>query len=162
MRADLDRFRRELNTDYIDIMLLHCVTDPAWPQTHQGAMDVISEAREQGIVRTHGTSCHTLGALRAAAKNDWVQVDLARINPAGAVMDADTPTVLAVLREMKAKGKGIIGMKVLGAGQLAGHADECFQWNLAQDCVDCFTLGMDSVGQFTNTVRQIRAASVRA
>lgn len=161
MRADLDRFRRELNTDYIDIMLLHCVIDPNWPTTHQGAMDVISEAREKGIIRTHGTSCHSLGALQAAAKSDWVQVDLARINPAGAVMDADTPTVLAVLREMKAKGKGIIGMKVLGAGQLSAHADECFQWNLAQDCVDCFTLGMDSVGQFTDSVRQIRAASVR-
>ena len=161
MRAALDRYRRELNTDYIDIMLLHCMEDPNWPQTHRGAMDVISEAREQGIVRSHGTSCHTLGALQAAAKTDWVQIDLARINPAGAVMDADTRTVLGVLREMKASGKGIIGMKLLGAGQLSDHADECFQWNLAQDCVDCFTLGMESQEQFLSSVKQIRSASVR-
>ena len=161
MRADLDRYRRELGTDYIDIMLLHCMTDPHWNVTHAGAMDVISEAREKGIIRTHGVSCHSFGALQTAAASDWVQVDLARINPAGAVMDAPTPKVLEVLRDMKAKGKGIIGMKVLGAGQLADHADEAFQWNLAQECVDCFTLGMENAGQLQSALKQIPAASVR-
>ena len=161
MRADLDRFRLELGTDYIDILLLHCLTDGDWPERRKGAMDVISEAREKGIVRTHGVSCHSIEALRTAARTDWVQVDLARINPAGAVMDADPATVLAVLREMKAKGKGIIGMKILGAGQLSRRADECFQFALAQDCVDCFTLGMESPAQFNATTKQIAAASVR-
>lgn len=161
MRADLDRFRREIGTDYLDIMLLHCVTDRDWPERKKAAMNVISEAREQGIVRTHGVSCHSLAALKTAAASDWVQVDLARINPSGAAMDADPATVLRILREMKAKGKGIIGMKVLGAGALAGRADEAFQWNLAQDCVDCFTLGMVSEAQFQSTLKQIPAASVR-
>ena len=162
MRADLDRFRRELNTDYIDILLLHCMTDPDWPERKKAAMDVISEARERGIVRTHGVSCHSLEALRPAAHTDWVQVDLARINPTGAQMDADPATVLAVLRDMKAKGKGIIGMKILGAGALKNRADECFQYALGLDCVDCFTLGMESVDQFRTTLRQIPAASTRA
>ncbi len=162
MRADLDRFRREIGTDYLDIMLLHCMTDDDWPERKKAAMNVISEAREKGIVRTHGVSCHSLGALKAAAASDWVQVDLARINPAGAAMDANPATVLPILREMKAKGKGIIGMKVLGAGALAGKADEAFQWNMAQDCVDCFTLGMTSETQFASTLKQIPAASVRA
>ena len=31
MREHIDRFRRELNTDYIDILLLHAVMDPQWP-----------------------------------------------------------------------------------------------------------------------------------
>ncbi len=69
MRADLDRFRRELGTDYIDILLLHCMLDDDWPERKKGAMAVLFEAREKGLIRTHGTSCHTLGALRAAAKN---------------------------------------------------------------------------------------------
>lgn len=162
MRSDIDRFRREIGTDYMDIMLLHCMTDDDWPERKKAAMNVISEAREKGIVRTHGVSCHSLGALKAAAASDWVQVDLARINPAGAAMDADPGTVLPILREMKAKGKGIIGMKVLGAGALAGKSDEAFQWNMAQDCVDCFTLGMTSETQFQSTLKQIPAASVRA
>jgi aryl-alcohol dehydrogenase-like predicted oxidoreductase len=162
MRSDLDRFRKELNVDYLDILLLHCMTDPDWPEDKKAAMDVISEAREKGIVRTHGVSCHSLEALKTAARTDWVQVDLARINPTGASMDADPATVLKVLREMKARGKGIIGMKILGAGALRERADECFQYALAQDCVDCFTLGMESVEEFQRTLKQIPAASVRA
>ncbi len=161
MRADLDRFRRELKTDYIDILLLHCMMDDDWPDRKKGAMAVISEAREKGIVRTHGTSCHTLGALKTAAKTPWVEVDLARINPAKVAMDSDPATVLAVLKEMKAAGKGIIGMKIFGAGALRGKPDEALQFALAQDCVDCFTIGTESRAELEDLFRKIPAASVR-
>ena len=89
MRADLDRFRKELGTDYLDICLMHCVTEADWTDRFRGAMDVLSEAKQKGIIRTHGCSCHTIEALRAAAKSSWVEIDLARINPIGAYMDAD-------------------------------------------------------------------------
>ncbi|MCW5964130.1 MAG: aldo/keto reductase [Bryobacterales bacterium] len=161
MKADLDRYRRELNTDYLDIMLLHCMMSDTWPEERRGAMEYIAEAQEKGLIRTRGVSCHTLGALKAAAKSDWVEVDLARINPAGAVMDADVPTVLAVLKEMKAQGKGVIGMKILGAGQLVAKADECLQYALASDVVDCFTIGSGNLQQFQQLTRQIQAASTR-
>lgn len=161
MRADLDRFRREIGTDYIDILLLHCMMDDDWPQRKKGAMAVLSEAREKGIVRTHGTSCHTLGALRAAAKNPWVQVDLARINPARIAMDADVPSVLSVLREMKQSGKGVIGMKILGVGRLRNRIDEALQFALAQDCVDSFTIGAENRAEMEDLVGRIPAASVR-
>jgi predicted aldo/keto reductase-like oxidoreductase len=143
-------------------LLLHCLTNPDWPRERQGAMNVLSEAQAAGIVRTLGVSCHSLGALKTAAKTDWVQVDLARINPAGASMDAGPAAVLPILREMKAAGKGVIGMKVLGAGELTDKADECFQWVMAQDCVDCFTLGMRNAAEFGRTIKQLPAASVRA
>ena len=161
MRADLDRFRRELGTDYLDIVLLHCMMDDDWPDRKKGAMAVLAEAREKGIVRTHGTSCHTLGALKAAAKNPWVQVDLARINPAQVAMDADPATVLGVLKEMKAAGKGVIGMKILGAGRLRGNVDQALQFALAQEVVDCFTIGAESRAEMEDLVRKIPAASVR-
>ena len=161
MRADLDRFRQEIGTDYLDIVLLHCLEDADWTKQRAGAMAVLSDAHAKGIVRAHGVSCHTFGALKTAAASDWVQVDLARVNPAGVFMDANPAAVTGVLKEMKAKGKGIIGMKILGAGQLVKQADECFQWALAQECVDCFTLGMKSAGEFQRTVKQIPAASVR-
>ena len=161
MRADLDRFRREIGTDHLDIVLLHCVSDDHWPQHLAGPMNVLSEAQEKGIIRAHGISCHSLGALQAAAASDWVQVDLARVNPAGAVMDASPAVVTGLLKQMKAQGKGIIGMKILGAGQLAKQADECLQWTLAQRYVDGFTLGMRSLAEFQSTVKQIPAASVR-
>lgn len=162
MLDDLDRFRKELGTDYLDIVLLHCMMSGDWPEVRKGAMNVLAEAREEGIIKAHGVSCHTLPALKAAADSDWVQVDLARINPAGAVMDADVPTVVSVLQKMKADGKGVIGMKILGAGELTGHIDKSLQYVLGLDCVDCFTIGSESQAQFYDLTRKIRAASVRA
>lgn len=161
MKADLDRFRSELGTDYLDIVLLHCMLDADWPDRKKGAMEVLAEARERGIIRTHGTSCHTLPALKAAAKSPWVQVDLARINPAGVAMDADPQTVISVLREMKAAGKGIIGMKILGAGKLRSKPDEALQFALSLDCVDCFTIGSESRAELEDLMSKIPAASVR-
>jgi predicted aldo/keto reductase-like oxidoreductase len=161
MKADLDRFRQELGTDYIDVMLLHCMMDPDWPARKKGAMDFISEAQEKGLIKTKGTSCHTLGALKAAARTPWVEVDLARFNPAGAIMDADVATVTAVLKDMKAQGKGIIGMKIFGAGKLRHRADECLQYALSTEIVDCFTIGSESVAEFTDLTKRIPAASVR-
>src|SRR6202158_5142727 len=77
-RADLDRFRRELGTDYLDVCLMHCVTETDWTDRYKGVMDVLSEAKQKGIIRTHGCSCHSIEALRAAAKSPWVEIDLAR------------------------------------------------------------------------------------
>jgi len=161
MKDDLARFQKELGTDYIDVMLLHCMMDPDWPARKKGAMDFISEAQEKGLIKTKGVSCHTLGALKAAAKTPWVEVDLARFNPAGAIMDADVPTVTAVLKDMKAQGKGIIGMKIFGAGKLRHRVDECLQYALSTDLVDCFTIGSESVAEFTELTKKIPAASVR-
>ncbi len=162
MRADIDRFRRELGTDYIDIMLLHCMTDGNWPEEKKGAMAVISEAKEKKMVRTHGTSCHTLDALKTSAAHPWVEVDLARINPAKVAMDAEVDTVLGVLRQMKARGKGVIGMKILGAGRLRTQVDKCLQFALSLDCVDAFTIGSEGRAEMLDLVSKIPAASVRA
>lgn len=161
MKADIDRFRRELNTDYIDILLLHCMMDGNWPERKRGAMDYISKLQSDGIVKTKGVSCHTMAALKTAAATPWVEVDLARINPAGVAMDAAPDVVLPVLRQMKAAGKGIIGMKILGAGRLRNRADECLQFALAQDVVDCFTIGSESEAELKGLMAKIPAASTR-
>lgn len=159
MRADLDRFRKELGTGYIDIMLLHCMRDENWPKKKRGAMKVLSRAREEGIVRTHGVSCHTLGALKTAANTPWVQVDLARINPYGERMDADVPTVVSVLKNMKRSGKGVIGMKLFGAGRLVGRKDECLKYVLGSDFVDCFTIGLEKQDHLTDLLHRIPVVS---
>lgn len=161
MKADLDRFRQELGTDYLDMVLLHAVTDPEWPEKKKGAMEVLSEAREKRIVRAHGTSCHSLSALRVAAKTPWIQVDLARLNPISAHMDADPDTVISVLREMKAAGKGVIGMKILGEGDLRNRVDEALQFALRQDCLECFTIGAESRQELADLIKRIPEASVR-
>src|ERR1039457_5585319 len=104
VKADIDRYRRELGVDYIDILLLHAQQAADWNVRMRPCMDVIGEARDRGIVRSHGTSCHTLQALKTAAAEPWVEVDLARLNPAGLHMDSDPQTVIGVLRQMTVWG----------------------------------------------------------
>src|SRR5258705_13964269 len=129
-RADLDRFRRQLGIDHIDVCLMHCLTEGDWTDRYKGVMDVLSEAKQKGIIRAHGCSCHSIEALRAAAKSPWVDVDLVRINPVGAFMDASPDTVVSVIREMRAAGKGIVGMKILGQGELRHRQDEALNFAL--------------------------------
>jgi aryl-alcohol dehydrogenase-like predicted oxidoreductase len=161
MRADLDRFRSELGVDQIDIVLLHCMMSADWPAQRAGAMAVLAEAKEKKIIRAHGVSCHDIGALETAAANDWVDVDLARLNPAGMAMDAPVDRVVGVLAKMKAKGKGIIGMKILGAGGLRTRVDEALQYALASPVLDCFTIGAESRGELEDLLTRIPKASVR-
>ena len=157
-RADLDRFRRELGTDYLDICLMHCLTDGDWTDRYQGVMDVLSEAKQKGIIRAHGCSCHSIEALRAAAKSSWVEVDLARINPIGAYMDSDPATVVGVLKEMKAAGKAVIGMKILGQGDLRHRQDEAIKYALSLGVLDAFTIGAESKAEQEDLIRRIGTA----
>ncbi len=160
MRADLERFRQELNTDYIDLLLMHCLQEDDWTEKDRGAMDVLSEAREKGIIRAHGCSCHTIGALRAATRSPWVQVHLVRMNPVGAHMDADPQTVLSVMKEMRAAGKGIIGMKILGQGDMRDRADDALKFALSLGLLDAFTIGAESRTEQEDLVRRIAAVTV--
>lgn len=161
MRADLDRFRREIGTERIDIVLLHALSRADWPQHKAGAMAVLAEAKARGDIRAHGVSCHDLGAMKTAAATDWVDVDLARLNPAGVLMDGSREDVVSVLRAMKQAGKGVIGMKILGEGRLRDRVDEALQFALAQDVLDAFTVGAEDQHELQDLLARIPAASVR-
>jgi len=158
MRADLDRFRKELGTDHLDIVLMHCLTEGDWTTRYEPVMDVLSEAKQKGVIRAHGCSCHSIEALRAAAKSPWVDVDLARVNPVGAHMDAEPDTVISVLREMKASGKGVIGMKILGQGALRDRQDEALRFALGLGVLDAFTIGAESIAEQNDLTKRIAAA----
>ncbi|RPH97266.1 MAG: aldo/keto reductase [Calditrichaeota bacterium] len=160
MRADIDRFRQEIGTDYLDIVLLHFMTDPNWPVIKAGGMEELEKLRQQGVVRAHGVSCHTLGALQAAADSDWVQVDLARINPFGASMDDKPEIVIPILQRLHEQGKSVLGMKIFGAGQLRDKVDECLRFILAQEYVDAFTIGQENQDELRDLIKRIPAMSV--
>jgi aryl-alcohol dehydrogenase-like predicted oxidoreductase len=157
-KDDIDRYRRELKTEYIDILLIHCVTEEDWTERYRGVMDVFSEAKQKGIVRAHGVSCHSIDALRAAAKSPWVEVDLVRLNPVGAHMDADAQTVIGVIKEMRAEGKGIIGMKILGQGAMRTRQDEAIRFALGSGVLDAFTIGAESDAEQADLIKRIAAA----
>jgi 1-deoxyxylulose-5-phosphate synthase len=158
MRSDLDRYRKELGTDYLDIVLMHCLTDGNWTERYKGTMDVLSEAKEKGIIRAHGCSCHSIEALRAAAKSPWVEVDLVRINPIGSHMDADPDTVVSVIKQMKSSGKAIVGMKILGQGDLRNKQSEAIKYALSLNLLDAFTIGAESKNEQDNLIQRVAAA----
>jgi aryl-alcohol dehydrogenase-like predicted oxidoreductase len=157
-KADIDRYLRELKTDYIDLLLIHCVTEEDWTTRYRGVMDVFSEAKEKGKIRAHGVSCHSLKALRAAAASPWVEVDLVRLNPVGAVMDAHPDIVVGVVKEMRAQGKGIVGMKILGQGAMRTRQDEAIRFALHSGVLDAFTIGAENHEEQQDLIRRIAAA----
>ena len=157
-RSDLDRFRRELGVDYIDVVLIHCVTESDWTTRYRGVMDVLSEAKQKGVIRAHGVSCHSFSALKAAAASPWVEVDLVRLNPIGSHMDAKPEAVIPVIKQMREQGKGIVGMKILGQGDLRDKPAEAIRYALGTGVLDAFTIGAESQREQNDLTRHIAAA----
>lgn len=152
-RSSLERFRHELTTDYLDIVLLHCLTEPEWPNQMTPYMEVLSNEKQLGRIKALGVSCHDFGALKAAAASPWVDVILARINPDGVKMDASPEEVIAVLREAKAAGKSILGMKIFGEGQLVEKREECIKYAQNHDFMDAMTIGFEAPGQIDEVLK---------
>jgi aryl-alcohol dehydrogenase-like predicted oxidoreductase len=152
---NVERFLRELGTDVLDIVLLHFMTQANWPQSHAGAMEALSRAKEQGKVRAVGVSCHGLGPLRAAAETDWGEVVLARINMAGVNMGASPAELTPILEQMVVAGKAVYGMKVLGCGQLAGKARAAIQYVLQLGVVHAVVIGTSRRGHLLENVRLV-------
>jgi aryl-alcohol dehydrogenase-like predicted oxidoreductase len=152
-RATIERFRHELMTDTIDIVLLHCLMDGQWRGKMQPYMDVLDEEKEAGRVRAVGCSCHTFDALKAAVEEPWIDVILARINPDGVKMDAPADQVVPVLRQAKEAGKAIIGMKIFGEGQLADQRDRCMKFAQELGILDAMTIGFEKPEQIDDALQ---------
>lgn len=167
----VDRFRQELGVDYIDSLLIHCTTKETWPTDLKRMMDAFDEAQAKGWIRLKGVSCHGLRALRAATNVDWVQVQLARINPQGHHVDGDHPTnphhpdgkVAEAMKEIKAmhaKGRGIIGMKMIGNGDFTNAEDREKALRYAMTCgfVDAVVVGFKSPAEVDEAIERINRA----
>jgi aryl-alcohol dehydrogenase-like predicted oxidoreductase len=157
-KSHLERYRLELGVDYIDIVLLHCMTKTGWPAENRGSMEYLMKAKEEKIIRAHGTSNHGMDPLRASAKNPFVEIDLARINPEGLIMDAvgKPDEVASVLEEMHTAGKGVIGMKILGEGQIntPERKDASLRYVLGLGTVDAFIIGFQSTEQIDDILKR--------
>ncbi|HZU36158.1 MAG TPA: aldo/keto reductase [Gemmataceae bacterium] len=156
-KADIERFRQELGTEYVDTLLLHCMTTGNWPTDLRATMDCLNDFKRKGWVRAVGVSCHSMAPLRAATKCDWIDVDLARINPVGvkARMDGTPEEVIPCLRAIHDKGKGVIGMKILGEGTFRKpeQRKESLRFVLNLGCVDCFCIGFEKPEQIDEILR---------
>jgi predicted aldo/keto reductase-like oxidoreductase len=158
--ADIERFREELGVEYIDSLLMHCMTKGSWPKDFRPVMDVLTRAKEKKWVRAVGVSCHGMAPLKAAVDCDWVEVDLARINPLGGNkgrMDGTPQEVSACLKAMHKKGKGILGMKILAEGtfKTADAQIKSLKYVLGLGCVDAMVIGFESPEQIDQMMKNV-------
>lgn len=162
-RADIDRYLQELETDYIDSLIIHCVTIPDWPTRYREVMDVFTDAKRKGKIRSCGITCHNFGALEAALASDWVEINQVRWNARASHMDNNVETVRTLFAKMRAKGQGMIGMKVVGQGDIingsrAMSPEDCFKFQVASGVVDAFVVGVENIEQIDQLLRGTQLA----
>jgi len=155
----VDRFRKELKTDYIDLVQIHCMVDENWTETQKKQMDILENLKAKGIIRAHGVSVHSLDAMKDAVKSPWVDVLHARINPYGMAMDKPDPKeVVEVIQQIHKAGKGVIGMKLVGDGKLRNDSqkiDDSLRFVLGLGSVDMMIVGFEEKEQIDNYLGRV-------
>jgi predicted aldo/keto reductase-like oxidoreductase len=159
-KEEVDRFRKELSTDYLDVCLIHCMQNSKWPTQFERIRDELSELKQKGAVRAVGVSCHDLGALKVAAEHPWVDVIFARVNHKCGkeyFCDGTLEEVTSTLRTARKNGKSVVGMKIFGAGKLVKpeEKDASLKFVLNGDLVDAITIGMTDSDQVDDTLARI-------
>ena len=167
-RATIDRFRKELESEYFDILLLHCVRVPDWAVQYERLRDALSEAKDRQVIRAHGASCHGLLPLRAfPANTSWLDVALLRVNHHGTRMDTlkqrdtddlgDVNEVVGHIEQIHAKGSGVIGMKIMGEGQFKTpeQRDASIRFVTRLGTVDAITIGYKSEAEIDEAIERL-------
>lgn len=162
----IDRFRKELNSDYFDSFLLHCATSADWTDELKKQMDTLHEAKDKEAIRSHGASVHGLDALECMAKSQWMDVSLLRVNHNGTHMDtrsnewgeqAQRDDCLAHIRKIHDEGSGVIGMKLIGNGDFtdAEVRDASIKYVMGLDCVDAVIIGFKSKAEIDEAIERM-------
>jgi aryl-alcohol dehydrogenase-like predicted oxidoreductase len=150
----VDRFRKELGTDYLDMVQIHCMVESDWTDTQKRQMEILDNLKSKGIIRAHGVSVHSLDAMKKAAASPWVDIIHVRINPYGIAMDKPEPEeVVQVIRQLHDSGKGVIGMKLVGDGKYQDDSqkiDHALKFVLGLGTVDMMIVGFENTGQIDN------------
>ncbi len=161
VRPRIEGYLRQLDSDYIDILLMHCMMQGGWNTTRTQHMEAFAKAKEDGLVRAVGVSCHNLDAVRTAATEPWVDVILTRINPYGTLMDGPPEQVREVIATALANGKGVVGMKIFGEGKHVAEQERerSIRHAIHEARVDAMTLGLQSIAQMDDAIDRVMRIS---
>jgi len=157
----VERFLKELKTDYIDLLQIHCMVEGDWTETYKRQMDILEDLKSRQLIRAHGVSVHKSEAMQAAIESPWVDVLHARINPYGIAMDQPEPEkVVSLLHQIHDAGKGLIGMKLVGNGKLRDDSekiDNSLRFVLGLGSVNSVIVGFQTPEEIDNYVERMRA-----
>ncbi|HEV2391027.1 MAG TPA: aldo/keto reductase [Verrucomicrobiae bacterium] len=168
--AAIDHHRKVFDTDYVDSMLIHCMVKDSWTDNWKRIMDGFDEAKQKKWILAKGVSCHSLPALRAATNSTWTEVHLVRVNPQANHIDGmaetwnepghDLAPVLAEIQTMRAKGRGIIGMKIIGNGEFiqAEDREKSIRFAMSRPELDAVVIGFKSTGEVDEAIQRMNAA----
>jgi aryl-alcohol dehydrogenase-like predicted oxidoreductase len=110
-----------LNTDVIDMVLVHSDGNDEHIINHYGILEVLRDLKQKGLIRAFGMSTKTVaGGLLAAAQSDCVMV----------THNLDYQADVAVLDYCAANNKGVLVKKALGSGHACLNNDDPVQTNL--------------------------------
>lgn len=160
-QAAVDRFRKEMDQDYIDIVLMHCMVDEDWTTRYRKVMDDLSELKVKGVIGSYGASFHSIYTLQAAVKSDWPEILFARFNDTGTLMDHYPNVVAPMLQQARQDGKGVIGMKIFGGGKTKEETQRESSLNFVMNAnvVDMVTIGFGSTAEFDDTIGRMKRIS---
>ena len=113
MRADIETSLKNLKTDYIDIYQIHNVTmeQLAVVCGEGGALEALTEAKEQGRIRHIGLTAHSLEVFEYATTLDWVETLMFPYN----IVETHGEEIIKKCNE---RNIGFICMKPLAGGAL--------------------------------------------
>lgn len=169
-KPTIDRLRKELDSEYFDILLMHCVRSPAWPEELRKLEDELSEAKAKKIILSHGASVHGLLGLRAFPGHKWLDVALLRVNHNGARMDTlqmkdtnelgDVNEVVRHAKAIHAQGTGVLGMKLIGEGRFTSPEDRerSFKFVMGLGAVDAVTVGFKNTAEVDEAIERMNRA----
>jgi len=162
----IDTMRREIQSDYFDIMLLHVQHTATWPTDSLRWQEGINEAQRRHAVIARGASVHGLPALRQVPTMEWLQVAMIRMNHKGTIMDAaqpdthgpgDVAEVVEHVRQARTAGLGVISMKLIGEGRFIDHEDrqKSMRFAFHHAGVNCVTVGYKSPAEIDEAIDNV-------
>lgn len=130
-RQSVERSLRNLDTDYLDIVLVHANDDDEGVVRDTDVLDVLAEFRDKGHIRCFGVSSKTVGGGLAT---------LAHCDVAMVTCNLEDTSQLPVLQEAERTNKGIMVKKALASGH-AEQTGESLRFVLSQPAVTTIVVG---------------------
>ncbi len=154
--ASLHKALKEIGRDYVDIYMLHEQESRKTFEGHHEAIEYLIKMKEKGVIRAFGISTHRVEAVSDSCDFNEIEVVFPLINATGiGIEDGTREDMEAAIQRAKAAGKGILGMKPLGGGNLLAEKDACFNYILGLETLDSIAFGMQSVDEVRYNVARV-------